>query len=94
MHIQIHENLGLGLVIFIEFVKLLMLKVYTWNFYLIDEQIVMTTKNKTEKSTTIAMERRRVDSVDANKVHIAGGNHTGIIINKQITNGAGKKMLV
>lgn len=54
----------------------------------------MTTKNKTEKSTTIAMERRRVDSVDANKVHIAGGNHTGIIINKQITNGAGKKMLV
>lgn len=50
----------------------------------------MTTKAKTERSTTISMERRRVESVDKNKAHVAGGNHTGIIINKEMTNGAGK----
>jgi hypothetical protein len=52
----------------------------------------MTTKAKTEKFTLIAMERRRVEMSDTganNKVHVAGGNHTGIIINKQMTNGAG-----
>jgi len=58
-----------------------------------EEQIVMTPKAKTEKSTTIAIERRRVEMADAGantKVHVAGGNHTGIIINKQMTNGTGK----
>jgi hypothetical protein len=58
----------------------------------LEEQIVMTPKAKTNTSTTIAIERRRVEMADAgtsNKVHVAGGNHTGIIINKQMTNGAG-----
>ena len=52
----------------------------------------MTPKNKTDKSTTIAIERRRVELSDASenkKVHVAGGDHTGIIINKQISNGIG-----
>ena len=55
-----------------------------------EEQIVMTPKSKTEKSTTIMIERRRVEMADTGnngQVHVAGGNHTGIIINKQIANG-------
>ncbi|ODM88883.1 hypothetical protein Ocin01_17797, partial [Orchesella cincta] len=56
------------------------------------EQIVMTPKAKTDKSTTIAIERRRVELSDASenrKIHVAGGDHTGIIINKQVGNGSG-----
>ena len=49
----------------------------------------MTPKSKTDKSTTIAIERRKVETStgDNGQVHVAGGNHTGIIINKQIANG-------
>ncbi|CAL8117375.1 unnamed protein product [Orchesella dallaii] len=57
-----------------------------------EEQIVMTPKAKTDKSTTIAIERRRVELSDTSenrKIHVAGGDHTGIIINKQIGNGSG-----
>lgn len=57
-----------------------------------EEQIVMTPKAKTDKSTTIAVERRRVELSDATsenrKIHVAGGDHTGIIINKQMGNGS------
>lgn len=58
-----------------------------------EEQIVMTPTAKTDKFTTIIVERRRVELSDANstenrKIHVAGGDHTGIIINKEITGAA------
>ncbi|KAL7296276.1 hypothetical protein TKK_0010511 [Trichogramma kaykai] len=53
------------------------------------EQIVMTPKCKTANSTTIMIERRRQAAepvLNGNKddIHIAGGDHKGIIINKQM----------
>ena len=57
----------------------------------------MTPKSKTEKSTTIAIERRRVDTSNAgnnNSVHIAGGDHKGIVINKEAKNGTEPKRLL
>lgn len=56
---------------------------------ILEEKIVMTPKCKTSKSTTFLLERTRVevDSVGKDgKVHVAGGDHSGIIVNKQITN--------
>lgn len=46
------------------------------------ERIVMTPKKKTSNSTTISMERKMaIKSVGAG-VHVAGGEHSGIVINK------------
>merc|ERR1719367_2256775 len=44
----------------------------------------MTPKKKTSNSTTLKMERKRiVNSSNDSKVHVAGGNNAGIIVNKQ-----------
>lgn len=50
------------------------------------EQVVMTPKAKTENSTTLIIERRRVQKT-SDKMHVAGGEHTGIIINKETSSG-------
>nr|CAH7752919.1 unnamed protein product [Callosobruchus chinensis] len=47
-----------------------------------DEQVVMTPKCKTATSTTLIIERRKVKNAN-DKMHVAGGEHTGIIINKE-----------
>ncbi|XP_076647535.1 uncharacterized protein LOC143356049 isoform X4 [Halictus rubicundus] len=58
------------------------------------EHIVMTPKCKTANSTTIIIERQALEppaeNEKENNVHVAGGNHKGIVINKQavaVTNG-------
>jgi hypothetical protein len=45
----------------------------------------MTPKCKTANSTTLIIERRAVNKTN-DKMHVAGGEHTGIIINKETTN--------
>ncbi|XP_037816788.1 uncharacterized protein LOC119607090 isoform X4 [Lucilia sericata] len=50
------------------------------------EQVVMTPKGKTANSTVILIERKLVDEV-SDRVHVAGGDHTGIIINKDTVSG-------
>ncbi|XP_014219995.1 uncharacterized protein LOC106647932 isoform X2 [Copidosoma floridanum] len=54
------------------------------------EQIVMTPKCKTANSTTLIIERKKqaVETVangNHKDVHVAGGDHKGIVINKQMT---------
>lgn len=46
-----------------------------------EEQVVMTPRGKTATSTVILVERKLVDRID-DRVHVAGGDHAGIIINK------------
>lgn len=46
-----------------------------------EEQVVMTPRGKTANSTIILVERKLIDRIDE-RVHVAGGDHTGIIINK------------
>ncbi|XP_074104837.1 uncharacterized protein LOC141531163 isoform X2 [Cotesia typhae] len=50
------------------------------------EHIVMTPKSKTAKSTTLIIERQALDHPENTNnqqdVHIAGGDHKGIVINK------------
>ncbi|XP_030755765.1 uncharacterized protein LOC115882072 isoform X2 [Sitophilus oryzae] len=46
------------------------------------ERVVMTPKGKTSNSTTILIERKLVETTNE-KMHVAGGEHTGIIINKE-----------
>ncbi|XP_066250963.1 uncharacterized protein [Euwallacea similis] len=46
------------------------------------EQVMMTPKGKTANSTTILIERKKVQKTN-DKMHVAGGEHTGIIINKE-----------
>ncbi|PSN49293.1 hypothetical protein C0J52_09404 [Blattella germanica] len=49
--------------------------------------IVMTPKNKTANSTTLSIERRAASiqpDADKTKVHVAGGDHRGIVINKEL----------
>lgn len=54
------------------------------------EQIVMTPKCKTANSTTLIIERKKQAVVEPvvngteNDVHVAGGDHKGIVINKQM----------
>ncbi|XP_016837351.1 uncharacterized protein LOC100122198 isoform X2 [Nasonia vitripennis] len=53
------------------------------------EQIVMTPKCKTANSTTLIIERKKQAVEPAvngteNDVHVAGGDHKGIVINKQM----------
>ncbi|GAB0097346.1 uncharacterized protein DMENIID0001_129810 [Sergentomyia squamirostris] len=45
------------------------------------EQVVMTPKGKTNNSTVILIERKLVEAI-SERVHVAGGDHKGIIINK------------
>lgn len=51
----------------------------------------MTPKCKTANSTTLVIERRQHEleqqNADAKNIHVAGGDHTGIVINKQAMNG-------
>ncbi|XP_067208714.1 uncharacterized protein [Linepithema humile] len=58
------------------------------------EHIVMTPKCKTSNATTLIIERQALEPAaengNENNVHVAGGDHKGIVINKQaiaITNG-------
>ncbi|XP_057663423.1 uncharacterized protein LOC130898271 isoform X1 [Diorhabda carinulata] len=48
------------------------------------EQVVMTPKCKTHNSTTLIIERRKINKTN-DKMHVAGGEHTGIVINKEAT---------
>lgn len=52
----------------------------------IEEKIVMTPKCKTANSTTLIVERRAVQQT-SEKMHVAGGDHTGIVINKEQVQG-------
>lgn len=51
-----------------------------------NEKVVMTPKGKTANSTIILIERKLIDSI-GERQHVAGGDHTGIIINKDTANG-------
>lgn len=61
------------------------------NYYLsvppCDEQVVMSPGAKTSNSTIILIERKLVEEV-SDRVHVAGGDHQGIIINKDIVKGS------
>lgn len=52
----------------------------------------MTPKCKTANSTTLIIERQELEppseNGDEKNVHIAGGDHKGIVINKQAANGS------
>ncbi|VVD01830.1 unnamed protein product [Leptidea sinapis] len=48
-----------------------------------EEKVVMTPKSKTATSTTLIVERKAVVAEPSDKIHVAGGDHTGIIINKE-----------
>lgn len=56
-----------------------------------DEQVVMTPKGKTPNSTVILIERKLVEEV-SDRVHVAGGDHQGIIINKDVVKGKKSKL--
>lgn len=49
----------------------------------VEEKVVMTPKCKTATSTTLVIERKAVEPEASDKIHVAGGDHTGIIINKE-----------
>lgn len=49
----------------------------------VEEKVVMTPKSKTANSTTLVIERKAVEPEASDKIHVAGGDHTGIIINKE-----------
>lgn len=51
------------------------------------EQVVMTPKGKTANSTTLLIERKKVQKTN-DKMHVAGGEHTGIVINKEAISGS------
>lgn len=51
-----------------------------------NEQVVMTPRGKTSNSTIILIERKLVEEV-SDRVHVAGGDHRGIIINKDTVKG-------
>lgn len=57
-----------------------------------EEKVVMTPRGKTSNSTVILIERKLVDSINERQ-HVAGGDHTGIIINKDTVNGQQKSQL-
>eukprot|EP00092_Neocalanus_flemingeri_P048321 GFUD01055068.1.p1 GENE.GFUD01055068.1~~GFUD01055068.1.p1 ORF type:complete len:592 (+),score=166.29 GFUD01055068.1:563-2338(+) len=56
-----------------------------------EERIVMTPKKKTGNSTTLAMERKSIatagDQPRKTSLHVAGGEHSGIVINKEVEAG-------
>ncbi len=47
----------------------------------------MPPRKKTSNSTTIMMERRPVSLDQTSNVHVAGGAHKGIVINKNAADG-------
>merc|ERR1719461_2319252 len=47
----------------------------------------MTPKKKTGTSTTLAMERKMIKPTGVTSLHDAGGEHSGIVINKQVEEG-------
>ncbi|XP_061711243.1 uncharacterized protein LOC133520667 isoform X2 [Cydia pomonella] len=49
----------------------------------VEEKVIMTPKCKTATSTTLVVERKVVQAEASDKIHVAGGDHTGIIINKE-----------
>lgn len=49
------------------------------------EKVVMTPRGKTSNSTIILIERKLVEEI-GDRQHVAGGDHTGIIINKDALN--------
>lgn len=57
-----------------------------------EEKVVMTPKGKTSNSTVILIERKLVDNINERQ-HVAGGDHTGIIINKDTLNGLKSQQL-
>lgn len=64
---------------------------WTFSRVLQTEHIVMTPKCKTSNSTTLIIERQTLEppaeNGNENNVHIAGGDHKGIVINKQAVAG-------
>ncbi|XP_071443572.1 uncharacterized protein [Hetaerina americana] len=50
------------------------------------EHVVMTPKKKTSQKTTLMIQRQKVVKLagEDSKVHIAGGDHQGIVINKEL----------
>lgn len=50
---------------------------------MVEEKVIMTPKCKTANSTTLVVERKAIDPEASDKIHVAGGDHTGIIINKE-----------
>lgn len=50
---------------------------------LLEEKVIMTPKSKTSTSTILVVERKVIEAEPSDKIHIAGGDHTGIIINKE-----------
>jgi len=56
-----------------------------------EERIVMTPKKKTANSTSLAMERKRLhpqgEGPRKTSLHVAGGEHQGIVINKEVEEG-------
>ena len=63
------------------------MNLFTMLSRLVVEHIVMTPKCKTSNSTTLIIERQTLDKPAKNgnesNVHVAGGDHKGIVINKQ-----------
>lgn len=51
-----------------------------------DEQVVMTPRGKTANSTILLIERKLVEEI-GDRTHVAGGDHKGIIINKDQVKG-------
>lgn len=49
----------------------------------VEEKVIMTPKSKTPNSTTLVVERKLIEAEASDKIHVAGGDHTGIIINKE-----------
>ncbi|XP_039749383.1 uncharacterized protein LOC120626142 isoform X1 [Pararge aegeria] len=49
----------------------------------IEEKVIMTPKSKTASSTVLIVERKVIEAEPSDKTHVAGGDHTGIIINKE-----------
>ncbi|CAH0729333.1 unnamed protein product, partial [Brenthis ino] len=49
----------------------------------LEEKVIMTPKSKTPTSTVLIVERKVAEAEPSDKIHVAGGDHTGIIINKE-----------
>ena len=47
----------------------------------------MTPKKKTAQSTSLSMERKRIGVERKTSLHVAGGEHKGIVINKEVEEG-------
>ena len=47
----------------------------------------MTPKKKTAHSTSLSMERKRIGVERKTSLHVAGGEHKGIVINKEVEEG-------